>query len=65
MTVKINLSDLLTYQKKCHLCGADLEGDEEGIKNCTNKDCNFRLLKNKIPFKAKRTPQGKKKCCGG
>jgi hypothetical protein len=63
--IKIDLRDLKQYVSKCHLCGKDLTGDDVGIKKCSDENCRFRLLNNRIPFKEKKPKKGGGKCCGG
>lgn len=62
--IKIDLKNIEQYRSKCHYCGKNLIGDEN-IKRCSDENCLFRLLNNRIPFKAKKTKKGGGKCCGG
>lgn len=63
--IKIDLKEIETYRSKCHYCGKNLIGDDNGIKRCEDENCLFRLLKNRIPYRDKKPTKGGGRCCGG
>ena len=43
----------ITYEN-CFKCGAKLRGDPNGRQWCTKNDCQFKLIRGKVPVKKGR-----------